>query len=160
MMDQITVIASLLVAAAAALLDLKWGRIPNWLTFPAMLLGVLYIFWQYGAGAGVERCILLLALFLTGTLSIIGMGDLKLLMALGALNGGFCLAVTALTAALLLLSVELIRHREETQKDIRAGICSLFKFRFDSSLGTGRKAKFAPYIFCGLAGGVIICIVL
>lgn len=149
-----------MVAAAAALLDLKWGRIPNWLTFPAMLLGVLYIFWQYGTGTGVERCILLLALFLAGTLSIIGMGDLKLLMALGALNGGFCLAVTVLTAALLLLTVELIRHREETQKDIRAGFCSLFKFRFDSILGTGRKVKFAPYILCGLAGGVIICIVL
>lgn len=158
-MDQITITASLLVAAAAALLDLKWGRIPNWLTFPAMLLGVLYIFWQYGAGTGVERCILLLALFLAGTLSIIGMGDLKLLMALGALNGSFCLAVTVLTASLLLLAVELIRHREETRKDMWAGLCSLFKFRLDSSLGTGRKVKFAPYILCGLAGGVIICIV-
>lgn len=159
-MDQITVTASLVVAATAAILDLKRGRIPNWLTFPAMLLGVLYIFWQYGAGMGAERCILLLALFLAGALSIIGMGDLKLLMALGALNGGVCLAVTVLTAALLLLTVELIRHREETQKDIRAGLYSIFKFQFDSSLGTGRKVKFAPYILYGLAGGVIICIAL
>lgn len=75
-MDQITVTVSLVVAAAAAILDLKRGKIPNWLTFPAMLLGVLYIFWQYGAGMGVERCFLLLALLLAGTLSIIGMGDL------------------------------------------------------------------------------------
>ena len=47
-----------------------------------------------------------------------------------------------------LLTVELIRHRKETQKDIRAGLYSIFKFQFDSSLGTGRKVKFAPYILC------------
>lgn len=159
-MDPATIAASVFVAVIATVCDCRTGRIPNLLTFPAMLSGLVYAFVQYGIGTGIERCVLLIILFLIGALSLVGMGDLKLMMALGALNGLQCLAVTVLIAALLLLSVEIVRHRKETWLDIKAGLHSLLTLRFESKLGTGRKTKFAPYLLCGLVGGVVLCSVL
>lgn len=159
-MDLTTIVVSVVVAVIATICDFQAGKIPNLLTFPAMAAGLVHAFACHGMGTGLERCFLLIILFLFGGLSLMGMGDLKLLMAFGTLNGALCLAITVFVAALLLLAVEVLRHRKETWLDIKAGLHSLLTLKFSSELGTGRKVKFAPYLLCGLIGGVIICSVL
>lgn len=152
-----TIVISMTITAVATVYDCQIGKIPNFLTLPSMLFGVLYAFLVHGVENGLGRCILLLLLFLAGMLSLIGMGDLKLMMAIGALNGAVCLAFTTLIAALGVLLVDAVKHRPDFWTDIKAGIHSLFTLQFNYRLGTGRKVKFAPYLLCGLIGGVVLC---
>lgn len=71
--------------------DLLTRRIPNWFTFPAMLLGIAAQGWFYGGwGAldGLAGLALGFALFFPMYLfGYMGAGDVKLLMAVGAWMG-------------------------------------------------------------------------
>lgn len=91
---ELSLVVSLVVialTAVAAVTDLGGHRIPNWLTVPAALLGVAFhglapegegIFAALG-GLGIGLVLLMLPALLGGG----GMGDVKLLAALGAWLG-------------------------------------------------------------------------
>ena len=85
----IIILAPLLVTAIYT--DLRWSRIPNWLTFSAIGMGLLVQAWIGGldgalfslAGLGVGfGLFLLLYLF-----KAIGAGDVKLMAAIGSIVG-------------------------------------------------------------------------
>jgi prepilin peptidase CpaA len=92
-----------LLVCAASLTDLRRRRIPNWLTFPAMLIG-LGLFFALGSWKGflLGLCGGLLApalLLLLHAGRGIGMGDLKLVAALGCLLGPALGIVAVLVSA-------------------------------------------------------------
>ena len=109
------VIAVGLFTAVAAVVDLRIHRIPNYLTVPAAVLGIAYHgFAPAGlgmlaglAGFGVGFCLLLLPGLLGGG----GMGDVKLLAALGAWLGPImtliAFAASIICAALLAFAIML-----------------------------------------------------
>jgi prepilin peptidase CpaA len=85
---------AVVVSIIAAVTDSRTGRIPNWLTLPAALLGVLLHAVVAGRGpAGLSLFGLLLAATVPAILykvsqgRAIGGGDVKLFAALGALLG-------------------------------------------------------------------------
>ena len=82
---------ALAVATAAAVMDVQQHRIPNWLTYPVMLAGVLlrsYYFGWNGLLTAVGGCLLAGGIvFLFYAVRAMGAGDLKLLAALGSLAG-------------------------------------------------------------------------
>ena len=92
-----------LVVGIAALTDLKWRRIPNWLTLPALPVGLaaqwIYGegFWQglLGAAGGFAA---LFALFAVGAG---GAGDVKLFTVVGAFLGIRNLMVVFVLVALI-----------------------------------------------------------
>ena len=154
---QFTVIVSIAVTTVGAYTDYRWKRILNVITLPAMLFGVAYGFLVGGIGRGIERVVLMAIMYGIGALGLLGMGDLKLLMAIGTLNGTMCMLYAVAISSLILLFHQLLRDRRATMLDIKAGIYSLLSRRFDNKLGTGRKVRFAPYVLIGLIGGVLIC---
>lgn len=156
-MDWITIVVSLAVSLASVITDLCWKRIPNWITFPAMLFGIVYAFFVSPINA-LGRLLVLAALFTVGILGILGLGDLKYLMAVAALNGFLCTSITLAIGSLLLLFKELMFSKKETLQDIRAGLFSFTHCFFDPRLGTGRKTIFLPYLAVGLIGGILICL--
>lgn len=109
----IFVIAVASYTSVAAVVDLRMRRIPNYLTVPAAALGLVYHCLAPGGmgplvslgGFGLGFVLLLLpALFGGG-----GMGDVKLLAALGAWLGPFLVLITfsaaILIAAMIALSI-------------------------------------------------------
>ena len=114
--------AALVVAAAAV--DLRSGKVPNWLTYPAILLGLAGHalagglrgeggqLGLTGAAAGLAvGFVPLLVCWLAGG---IGGGDVKLMAAIGAL-GGWEFAIGAMLygfiAAALMAAAVMIRRR-------------------------------------------------
>ena len=79
------------VCLAAIGTDMRWRRIPNWLTFPAMGLGLLVNALEGGWNGLVRGAAgLLLALLLTVPLFALGFvkaGDVKLVAAFGIIKG-------------------------------------------------------------------------
>jgi len=89
--DQLTIFVVIVISAVAAVTDLARGRVYNWLTFPALFLGVLTSL-MFAGMSGLGQSILGAAagLFIFGGFfwfGAMGGGDVKLLMALGAWCG-------------------------------------------------------------------------
>lgn len=105
------------IAAVAAVTDFRAGKIYNWLTLPALLLGmVVAIFCGWATLAGALQgmglaAVIFIPLFFVG---IFGGGDVKLLMALGTVLGAYNVLVLICTAILVAAAgavALLIAHR-------------------------------------------------
>jgi prepilin peptidase CpaA len=104
-MESAIVVLLTVVLVTAMCTDLRWSRIPNWLTFPAMgfallahawvggLQGALFSLAGLGAGLG-----LFLVLYVTGSS---GAGDVKLMAAVGALIGPYGALLSGLLAIMV-----------------------------------------------------------
>jgi prepilin peptidase CpaA len=96
-------IIALALAIIAAVFDVQQHRIPNWLTYPGIVLGVVLrgvLFGWKGLGGAVEG--LLLAggiMLLFYAVRAMGAGDVKLMAAIGSLVGpGQAIVVLLATA--------------------------------------------------------------
>ena len=105
MVQSILIIMLVVLVMTAIYTDLRWSRIPNWLTFPAMGFGVVVHAWLGGvdealfsvAGLGTGLGLFFLIYLVGG----IGAGDVKLMAAVGSFVGAYgalscaCLAFIA-----------------------------------------------------------------
>ena len=93
------------ISLIAAVTDFFWGKIYNWLTAPAVLCGILASGYFMGLeGVGLSVCGCCVGLGIYGgffALKMMGGGDVKLLMALGAL-GGVYFTVHVATVSILI----------------------------------------------------------
>jgi len=94
-----------LVLTVAVITDLRCSRIPNWLTFPAMLAGITAHSWSSGVEGAVFATVgltvglgVFLVLYLTGS---VGGGDVKLLAAVGTLVGPYGALVSGIFAMVI-----------------------------------------------------------
>jgi prepilin peptidase CpaA len=95
----------LIIALVAVYTDLSYGKIYNWMTYPAIVLGLLSNGYMYGldgfkaALLGIGVAFVLTCPFLMA--GGIGGGDVKLLMAIGSLQGALFLLSTLFYAAII-----------------------------------------------------------
>ncbi len=116
MVQILVILAPILVIAAV--IDIRYHRIPNWLTFPTIIAGVIY----HSASAGIQGCLssavgtlLGMAFFLPfyikgGT----GAGDVKLMGAVGGFLGPagvFYAFIFSSIAGGIYAVILLLRHR-------------------------------------------------
>lgn len=102
MTPSMIIIILMLLLIIAIYTDLRWSRIPNWLTFSAIAIGILVQAWMEGlhgissslAGLGVGMGLFLLPY----ACKAIGAGDVKLMAAVGSMLGpSGALSVAALS---------------------------------------------------------------
>lgn len=161
----ITVVALVLLAVFS---DLRWRKIPNYLTLPAIVLGFLLNFlgnsWNglvfSFLGFLVGMGILILPFMLGG----MGGGDVKFMGALGALVGGYSILniflYTALAGGAIALVVAIAnKNLVDTFKRIWLLLKCVFLFRLPSA-GTGLLGKSIaiPYGLAIGAGAIVYLI--
>jgi prepilin peptidase CpaA len=91
MMQSILIIVLTTLLITAIYMDLRWSRIPNWLTFSTMGVGILIQVWMEGL-AGISSSLAGLAVgmglfLLPYVFKAIGAGDVKLMAAIGSMLG-------------------------------------------------------------------------
>jgi prepilin peptidase CpaA len=110
---------ALVVATVGAVIDVRQHRIPNWLTYPAIAMGVLlrwFFFGWRGLGSALAGCLFAGGVvFLFYLVRAMGAGDVKLLAAIGSLVGPsdavIVLAATAISGGVLALLYVIFRRR-------------------------------------------------
>jgi len=114
-----TAVALLAVALAiAAVTDLRSGKVYNWLTYPAMLAGlvlagvfgalqgpVLAGAWSGLQAAGLAAVLGLLAMGVIAAAGGIGWGDVKLLGGIGALSASWQVVLSTMVYALIVAAL-------------------------------------------------------
>jgi prepilin peptidase CpaA len=117
--DLVLLSTALALAVAAAAIDVEQRRIPNSLTYPGIILGVLLrgllLGWE-GAASALAGCVLAGGIFLLFyVVHAMGAGDVKLVAALGSLLGPpdavVMLLATAICGGMLALVYALYRKR-------------------------------------------------
>ncbi|MCR5479039.1 MAG: A24 family peptidase [Ruminococcus sp.] len=97
-----TIVAAI-VLIIAAIFDIKKQRIPNSLTFPAFFVGLILMCITENFQTILINIICVLAIFLFGATGILGLGDIKLLMALTVLYGWSSTLLSFALASVILL---------------------------------------------------------
>jgi prepilin peptidase CpaA len=166
---QLTIwILTLVLTATAALLDWRSRRIPNWLTVPSFLLGIILHAvlggWQ-GALFAVEGAALALALLLVPVLMrLLGAGDWKLMGAVGAFTGPgmflFVLLASVLISGVVAIVYTVQMHRvKETLRNMLVLVRGVAAFGIKPnprvSLDSSRSLKL-PY-GVAVAAATILC---
>jgi prepilin peptidase CpaA len=145
------------VASVAAAFDLRWRRIPNWLTFGALAVGLSVQGVRSGPGgvavALAGAALGLLVLWPLYLIRAMGAGDLKLLSALGALLGPVSLVSVAVYAALTggLISIVVLAQRRQLRRSLVDMVTN--------PLGMRRCGAKAPY-GVAIASGVYLSMLL
>jgi prepilin peptidase CpaA len=116
---------TVLLAVSAGWTDLSWRRIPNWLTAPALLIGVA-VNTVLGGWIGLKSSLLGAALGLALLLPFVllrslGAGDWKLAGALGAFTGPELLVDLLLASIFVagVMAVVLVIYKRRTRQTIR-----------------------------------------
>ncbi len=147
---------ALLVSLVAAYTDLRWRRIPNWLTVPGFFLG-LTLNVAHGGWPGLKTSLLgaglgLLLLFPFVILRSLGAGDWKLSGTVGSFLGPGVLINVLLGSVFVagLMAVVLViykRRVRETMRNLKHLVGSLATFRMpgpELTLDSPRSLK-VPY---------------
>jgi prepilin peptidase CpaA len=122
-------VASLLCATTGAVYDVRSRRVPNFVTFPCILFGLLLHFslggWRQAGLAAVAGIICATTFLLFHLAGGMGAGDVKLIAAVGCIAGlsdvGPLLILTSLAGGAQALGLALYRRRfRETLHNVRA----------------------------------------
>src|SRR5271157_2795247 len=110
---------AVLLAVTAAILDLRQHRIPNWLSYPGIVLGFVLrgalLGWR-GLATALAGCLLAGGvMFLFFVVRAMGAGDVKIMAAIGAFvgpsNSVAVLLATAIFGGVLAIAYALYRKR-------------------------------------------------
>lgn len=159
--------AVVIVSAAAVFTDIRWRRVPNWLTIPAALFGVAgwtiamgYPGSVYAIGGGVVGTALLAVPWRLGW---VGGGDLKFLAAVGALGGAPFVLRAALAGAVLggLMALVVMVQRTPVRRvaaRVMGALCTVGGGGSECLNAANTGQTTLPYAVA-LAGGVFMTLV-
>lgn len=152
-MFDLSLAVTLAVLAAASCTDMHSYKIPNKVTFPAMAAGLLLCGFPFSARAYI-RIAWMCLFFVIGSFRIMGMGDLKLCMAVTALRGIEETWPMMLAGSLILFLYCLFLDPEEAKRGLRDLYCML-KYRVRPAR-TRRAYPFAVFLALGYGANFLM----
>ncbi len=153
---RISYLISILVIAA--LWDMRFHRIPNWLTFPSMIVAVFYHsvsggasgFWFSLLGIAAGMAIFLVPYMMKG----MGAGDVKLMGAIGGFLGIRGVLLASLWTALAggLYAVALLLYHSHVTRTTRPSLTTACSYTSDTkTLVTSEVKRKKPCLYYGIA---------
>jgi Flp pilus assembly protein protease CpaA len=134
----------------ASIYDKRTKTIPNWLTFPYMLIGI--IFTAVFRSDSITSCVIGMAIiFAFGIFGATGMGDIKLLMAVSSFCGAW-IAIWTLGIASALLPLTMLFKDSKKAKQAIANVYSAIFYKgrlVNGESSDNEKYAFAVYIAAG-----------
>ncbi len=142
----------------AAVWDLRFHKIPNWLTFPSMIVAIFYhsgsggtagfLFSLLGIGAGMAFFII------PYSMGGMGAGDVKLMGAIGGLLGVQGILQAALWTALVggLYAAALLIYHSYLNKATRPSLSTACPYTFEKTMPVTSEVKGKkPCLYYGIA---------
>ncbi|MCE5197646.1 MAG: prepilin peptidase [Armatimonadota bacterium] len=160
-------IVLLFVLGIAVITDVRSGKIKNWLTLPAILLGPIVHLIEGGPKAALSSLeaigVMILVCVVLVALRIFGGGDIKLLVAVGSLAGMSLvkdsLLYTAVAGGVLAIVYMFIRRRAASvAKQMAQDALFYVAFKVKPIKGSGSGIKI-PYSIA-IAAGTIAAMIL
>lgn len=151
-------IVGLLFLAVAAVWDARTRTIPNRLTFPFIIIGLVFTCLTAPEDLLI-KAVFLAALFLFGMSGLIGLGDIKLVMGLGVLDRPEIALCSVAIASLLLLAGHFIRRPSGPPLRLRNGFIYLLLKTPAPQRTRDNSVPFAPYLLAAyilLQGGILL----
>ena len=139
---------SLALLFIAFLFDIQTEKIPNYITLPACFIGIILSGVFTPQEFPVKALFFIILLFVGIFMPVMGVGDIKLLMALLFLSGVFETFICLLIASIIMLIAFCIRKPADTIRDIKDAFSAIITFRV-GKISTGQKAPFAGYLAVG-----------
>lgn len=138
--------AAFITLLVAACYDIRTFRIPNALTFPVMAAGLAASL-VLSPTLFFSRALSIVILFFFGMTGLMGMGDLKLCMAITALCGFFEMLYMVLAACVAMLVYCIMEDPKRAAADIGATFQRLrFRLKVDD---TGARYPFSFFLLIG-----------
>lgn len=155
--DKLTLLCSFVALAVAAYFDIKSFRIPNKLTFPVMTVGLILSVFLSPAET-LRRAAAIILLFFFGMLHLMGMGDLKLCMAITALRGWQEMLYMILGACVSMLLYCVLKNPKKSFYEIKAAfICMFWRM---PPIGGGQQYPFSVFLLVGYAAVQALLLIL
>lgn len=153
----IAIAVSFALLICAAITDIKTMRIPNYITLPALAIGIVLSFAGCGWKETLIRLGMVVILFLAYAVHLLAGGDIKTLMALTMLQGVLPMLFTVIIGNLVLLGLTAIKSPSSAIEYIRKGLFFMNGVEYGVDK---RKVALSPYILAGytlvLAGNILI----
>ena len=146
-MENLTLCLVIILLIAGAAMDLQYFRVPNILTFPAMAAGLFLCGLQH-QGAVMERLLWFVIFFMFGMTGIMGMGDLKLCMAVLSIRGLKETGVMMLGATVFMSIYCIFSNRKDAEAGLKESVCAILHGVRPSSV-TGYEYPFAFFLAMG-----------
>ena len=139
MIEFISILLTFIMMFVAAFWDNSKRIIPNWITLPFIPIG-LVLTYITDINNGLVITSVVVALFFLGMTGMFGMGDLKLIMALTALQGYYPALFTIIVASGLLV-IQKIKFERYVPK--------MKRIIDKKAAEDGERVPFAPFMLIG-----------
>lgn len=149
-MDLIKLIFMLLFLIPASIIDNKTSKIPNYISFPFIMMGFLWCL-MFDITNVWSSLLAVIGLFFFGMLGLMGIGDIKLLMGIALFCDYKVMLLTIIFSLLLLAITEFISAPKNTVDVIKN------TFKGDLYIYKSRKEPFSIYILFALLTVLTLC---
>lgn len=162
--SQIILIAALGISVVT---DVRSGKIRNWLTFPAIILGpIVHLLeggWKSALSSLEGAGLMILVSIVLVAIGIFGGGDIKLLVAVGSLGGlelvGNSLLYSAVAGGVLAIIMLVLRRKTAAvtkQLALSAWLKFAHKVSFKDGSSTGIKMPYSIAIAAGTVAAMFL----
>ena len=130
---------------AATITDINFRKIPNYITFPFIFAG-LVLTGVFSPSDYFVKTVTLVILFFCGMTNVIGLGDIKLIMALCAIWHPFYALISVAVASVIIFIWQLIKNPKSTIQGINKSLLFLTGQYKPEDRTEKNTAPFAPYL--------------
>jgi Flp pilus assembly protein protease CpaA len=134
---------------AAAIFDIKTNQIPNKLTFPVISIGLILTLITQPITTFIIAFVAIIIWFFLGMTNFMGLGDIKLVMAITAIGGCHMGIISFIIGILFLCLFALVTNPIETGVYVHKMLRRL-RFKKEPIYKGSTKYKFAPFLFLGV----------